>query len=52
MDDFLFKELCVSKDNWEDLSMNFVLGLLHTQKRLDFVKKSNKKYKAATNKKG
>ena len=35
IDDFLFKEnwLFIHKDSWEDLSVNFVLGLLHTQKR-------------------
>jgi len=31
--------------------MNFVLGLLRTQKEVDFVEKSNKKYKAAADKK-
>ena len=32
-------------------SMSFVIGLSRTQKRVDFVEKSNKKYKAAADKK-
>jgi len=33
------------------MSMNFVLRLFHTQKGVYFLKKSNKKYKAAADKK-